>query len=421
MSNVVKIKGGVPLVGDVTINGSKNAISAILPAVCLAKPGSHSVIKNVPNISDIETHCAILKEIGITASFDREQHTLDLFGSVEQVSLSETNAPKIRASNLYLGALLAVKGEVHMPFCGGDQIGDRPLDIHFSIFHKFKINTEIKDGHINCYATEFPLKAATVYLRYPSVGATENALLVASLAKGTSYIYNAACEPEITDLAIALNNMGAQIHGAGTPIIRVTGVKELSGISHEVIPDRLEYCTFLMAFACTHGKGRILGGIPEHSISVLQTLIDSGVSIRYEDGITYVDATCDTYNPINVSALPYPGLPTDVQPLRAVCATLCKGTSVIQDSVFKNRFGYAKEFSKMGITSLRLYDHLCVSGPQQFKGAHVIGRDIRAASALVLAALCTTSDTILTGYSHVARGYENFVSKLRTLGALIEF
>lgn len=419
MQNEIRVFGGIPLNGEVKISGSKNAISAILPALTLINSETESRIGNIPNISDLQALCNILEEIGLSTHWDREAKTIKIHGLITNNYLSEENVPKIRASSLFLGALLAMTGEVHMPFCGGDQIGVRPLDIHFYVFEKFNIETKIENGYIHCHATTFPLKNTTIYLRYPSVGATENALLLASRASGTTYIYNAASEPEITDLAVALTKMGAKISGAGTPIIRVTGVQKLQPIQHEIIPDRLELCTFLLALICTHGKGVIKGGIPEHCISVLHTLIDSGVDIQYDSETIHVDATRGYYKPIKIQALPYPGIPTDVQPLLSVFALLCNGNSIIHDTVFKDRFTYVNEFMKMGVEMTQLYDHLWINGPQSFTNAIVHGCDIRAASALVLAALCAPNETTVQGYHHIQRGYENFKDKLIHLGAKV--
>lgn len=417
MRNEIHIIGGTPLKGEVKISGSKNATCAILPALTLVNNNQESVISNIPDISDLHTLCSILEEIGFQTNWDKDTHTIRCSGTVKNNYLSEMYVPKIRASSLYLGALLAMTGEVHMPFCGGDQIGERPLDIHFYIFEKFNISTKIENGYIHCHANTWPLKSATVYLRYPSVGATENALLLAAKAEGTTYIYNAASEPEITDMAVALAKMGVRISGAGTPIIRVTGCQELKPIQHEVIPDRLELCTFLLAFICTRGKGVIRGGIPEHCISVIHTLIDSGVKIEYDSESIHVDATTGDYKPIRIQALPYPGIPTDVQPLLSVFSVLCHGNSLIHDTVFGGRFSYVSEFMKMGVEVTQIYDHLWVSGPQTFKNAVVGGGDIRSAFALVLAGLCAENETVINGYYHLKRGYENFESKLNDLGA----
>lgn len=419
MQNEIHIFGGTPLNGEVKISGSKNSTSAILPALALINSDEESIIGNIPNISDLQTLLKILEEIGLSTYWDQSEKNIHVKGKISNNYLSEDNVPKIRASSYFLGALLAMTGEVHMPFCGGDLIGVRPLDIHFYVFEKFNIETKIENGYIHCHAKTWPLQNTTIYLRFPSVGATVNALLLASKASGTTYIYNAASEPEITDLAIALTKMGIKISGAGTPIIRVTGAVSLDPIRHEVIPDRLELCTFLLAFVCTRGKGVLRGGIPEHCISVLHTLIDAGVDISYDSESIHIDATHGEYKPIKIQALPYPGIPTDVQPLLSVFTVLCNGNSIIHDTIFKDRFTYVNEFMKMGVEMTHLYDHLWVAGPQRFTNAVVHGCDIRAASALVLAALCAPNETTIQGYYHIKRGYENFEEKLIGIGAKV--
>ena len=420
MNKGIRISGGVPLRGDVQISGSKNAISAILPALCLADGSTPSILRGVPCIDDACTLMSILEETGLTVKKRLDEHEIDVSGRIANNRLSARHAPKIRASSLFLGSLLAATGEVHMPFCGGDKIGDRPLDIHFYVMDKFKIATAIDEGEIHCRATEFPLRGATIFLRYPSVGATENAIILAAKAQGNTYIYNAACEPEVTDLVIALNKMGANIAGAGTPIIRVTGVRQLKALDHEVIPDRIETSTFMLALACTRGQGRIVGGIPEHCISVLNTLSDAGVKVGYSAAEISIDASAGNFKAVRISALPYPGVPTDVQPLLSVFATQCDGNSVITDNVFKERFAYVTEYAKMGIDLSHSYDQICITGPQTLTNAVVEGGDIRTVSTLVLAALVAQKESIVYGLDHLNRGYDGFVRKLSAIGAQIE-
>jgi UDP-N-acetylglucosamine 1-carboxyvinyltransferase len=420
IQNRIRISGGMPLLGDVHISGSKNAISAILPALCLSESSEPSILRGVPGIDDASTLCSILEETGLTVNHRQDLNEICVQGQVKYNRLSALHAPKIRASNLFLGALLARTGEVHMPFCGGDKIGDRPLDIHFYVFDKFKIKTEIDEGDIHCQATEFPLKGTTIFLRYPSVGATENAIILAAKAQGHTTIYNAACEPEVTDLVVALNKMGANISGAGTPIIRITGVRKINALDHEVIPDRIETSTFMLAFACTRGKGRIFGSIPEHCISVINTLNDAGVNVSYSDAMIAIDATTGDFKALRISALPYPGVPTDVQPLLSVFATQCEGNSVISDAVHKERFAYITEYAKMGIDLTHSYDQVCITGPQMLTNAIVAGGDIRSVSTLVLAALVAEKESIVGGCEHLNRGYDSFVHKLGSLGARID-
>jgi len=414
----IRIIGGNSLSGKVFASGSKNSVSAILPALCLADNKGESVIHNVPNIIDVDTICKILSETG--KRVEKGNHFIKVSGTVNNNVLLPDNVSKIRASSLFLGALLSATGEAGVPFCGGDRIGDRPLDIHFYVFDKFKIKVEIENGVIHCKATQFPLEGQTIFLRYPSVGATENAIMLAVKARGTSYIYNAAMEPEVTDMATMLNKMGANITGAGTPIIKIRGVEALNNAQHNIITDRLEVGTFLITFACTKGEGIILNAIPEHSMSVISTLRDCGVDIKYEGKNIYVNARNSELTNININAMPYPGIPTDLQPLLTLFSTQCNGDSIISDSVHKERFSYISELRKMGVNLQHIYDQVIVKGRQNLSGGVVVGGDIRAAVTLVLAGLVAKGETTVYGLEHLNRGYEQFIEKLTSIGANIK-
>jgi len=413
----LKIIGGNSLSGKVFISGSKNSISAIIPALCLVNDKGASVIYNVPNITDVDTICNIISEVGKTV--EKGDNFIRVSGTVKNSVLSSDNVSKIRASSLFIGALLSAAGEACVPFCGGDKIGDRPLDIHFYVLEKFKIKTEIENGVIHCKATQFPFEAQTIFLRYPSVGATENAIMLAVKARGTSYIYNAAMEPEVTDMATILNKMGANITGAGTPIIKIKGVGKINSTQYDIIPDRLEVGTFLIAFSCTKGEGVILNAIPEHCMSTISTLRDCGVDIEYKGKSIYVNARKSKLTSINVNAMPYPGIPTDLQPLFTLLSTQCNGDSLISDSVHKERFSYISEFRKLGVRLQHIYDHVIVKGVQNLSGGTVVGEDIRSVTTLVLAGLIAKDETIVYGLEHLNRGYERFVEKLASIGANI--
>ncbi len=411
------VDGSSRLSGEVGISGSKNSLSAILPAVCLKEKDSVFTVRNVPCLSDTECICNLLAEIGFVVDKDDGQKRISVYGQIEKLSLSEENVRRIRASCLFLGALTAACGEARVPFCGGDRIGDRPLDIHISVLEKFGVMVHVNQGLIECKAREFPLRGTTVFLRYPSVGATETAILLAVKAAGESYIYNAACEPEITDMAVALNAMGANITGAGTSVIHIRGVKKLGSLDHEIIPDRLECATYLLAFAVSRGNGSVKNVIPEHNIALISLLKDTGIKIRQHDTSIEIDASDCHYLPINADAMPYPGMPSDIQPLLSALAVLCKGLSTIKDTVFADRFQYVSEYKKMGVDILRSYNHIYICGPQPVQAATVTGEDIRTATSLVLAALSATGRTTIYGYEHIRRGYEDFDKKMSSLGA----
>ena len=411
------VNGAARLAGEVSISGSKNSLSAILPAACLKEEDAVFTIRNIPDITDAECLCDMLIEIGFTVDKDDYQKKISVYGKIENNVLSEDNVKQIRASCLFLGALTAATGEAKVPFCGGDRIGDRPLDIHIYILEKFGVTVKVNQGIIECKASKFPLKGATVFLRYPSVGATETAILLAIKAVGESYIYNAACEPEITDMAVALNSMGASIVGAGTSVIHIKGVEVIGRLDHEIIPDRLECATYLLAFAVSHGNGSVKNVIPEHNMALLSLLKDIGIKIRQHDTSIEIDALNNNYSLIQADALPYPGMPSDVQPLLSALAVLCKGISIIKDTVFVDRFQYVGEYKKMGIDISKSYNQIYICGPQHVQAATVIGEDIRTATCLVLAALSATGKTTIYGYEHIRRGYEKFDEKMNSLGA----
>lgn len=416
----IRMRGPVCLQGDVSVGGSKNSLSAVLPALCLKETGSIGRIEQVPNIEDVRSFQDIFCELGMELTYDSEKKGITVTGEIKNTVLSKESASKIRASNLFLGALTASRGSTRIPFPGGDRLGGRPQDIHLYVLEKFGIAVTVENEEVVCQAKTFPLRGQKVFLRYPSVGATENAILLASKAVGDTYIYNAACEPEIIDMVIVLNGMGARITGAGTPVIHIRGVDRLEGIRHELIPDRLECATYMLAFAITGGKGRIFGVIPEHNFAVISILRDSGVSVKTKDDVIEIDATERVLDKLNIHALPYPGVATDIQPLFSALSVLCRGKSIIRDSVFPNRFWQAEPFKKMGIQLKQEFSQLEIEGPQRFYPAEVDGGDIRTTMCLVLAGLVAEGDTVIDGYEYIRRGYEDFTGKLQRLGAKLE-
>lgn len=413
----LSVYGPTKLCGEVNIGGSKNSLSAILPALCLKDESAVCTVEGVPNIEDTVTLCNILRELGFCVNYNTKKGSITLKGKIQKCSLDEEHVTKIRASNLFLGVLVAMCGKAEVPFCGGDKIGERPLDIHMYVLEKYGVDVRICSGIITCNVKKFPLQGTVVFLRYPSVGATETAILLAVRAVGDSYIYNAACEPEITDLAVALNSMGAHITGAGTPIIHIKGVECLGGVQHELIPDRIECATYLLGFAITHGTGKVNEVIPEHNIALISLLHDIGVKLKCDSDSIEIDATCGNYNSLQADALPYPGMPTDIQPILSTLAVMCTGNSMIRDSVFIDRFQHIGEYQKMGIITTKSYNQIYVTGPQDFQAATVVGEDIRTATSLALGAMSACGRTDLYGYEHIRRGYENFVYKMNSIGA----
>ncbi|WMJ88161.1 UDP-N-acetylglucosamine 1-carboxyvinyltransferase [Anaerocolumna sp. MB42-C2] len=410
----LKVNGGKALQGKVEINGSKNSILTLIPTMCLGN--GKGTLTNITEISDIDAMRGILDEIGIQLIL--ENNAVIINGNMVYSDLSKQYVSKIRASNLFLGVLLARFGKATVPLSGGDKIGNRPIDIHLYVFNKFGIHTEIVDGYVKCKATQFPYKGQKIFLRFPSVGATENAMLVASAADSETVIYNAAMEPEIVDMAILFNSMGVKISGAGTPVIHIKpSVKKLKRAIHEVMPDRLEVGTFLFMIAATKGSGIIKNVIPEHVISVLTILSDSGADIRIEENTISIDAANCELKPINIDALPFPGFPTDLQPFATVYALNCSGTSTIKDTIFPVRFNHLFEMNRMGMAYESVYSQVIIKGIQKISGTTMTGTDIRMCAALVMAALIAEGESKIYGLEHILRGYDNFFNKLIDLGA----
>lgn len=410
----LKVYGGKPLCGEVEISGSKNSISALIPAMCLGE--GEGIITHISDISDIEAMKGILEELGIELVC--EDNSVKIYGNMENSELSKQYVSKIRASNLFLGVLLARFGKAIVPLPGGDKIGNRPIDIHLYVFNKFGIQTEVVDGCVKCVATQFPYQGQKIFLRFPSVGATENAMLVASAADSETVIYNAAMEPEIVDMAVLLNAMGTKITGAGTPVIRIkpSGMK-MQRTVHEVIPDRLEVGTFLFLIAATKGSGIIKNVIPEHVMSVITILSDSGADISVEESNIIIDATNCELKPINVEALPFPGFPTDLQPFATVYALNCNGKSTIKDIIFPARFNHLFEMNRMGMVYESVNSQVIINGIQKLTGTSMVGTDIRMSTALVMAALIVEGESKIYGLEHILRGYDKFFDKLHGLGA----
>lgn len=410
----LRVNGGKTLQGNIEISGSKNSILALIPAMCLGN--GEGALTNAPEISDVDAMKGILDEIGLQLLCENKK--VRIKGNITYSELSKQYVPKIRASNLFLGVLLAKFGKAVVPISGGDKIGNRPIDIHLYVFNKFGIKTEVVDGYVKCEATHFPYKGQNIFLRFPSVGATENAMLVASAAEGETIIYNAAMEPEIVDMAILLNSMGAKITGAGTPVIRIKGTRrQLVRTDHEVIPDRLEAGTFLFMLAITKGRGIIKNVIPEHVMSIISILSDSGVDIQLEESNIIVDATNSELKPINIEALPFPGFPTDLQPFATVYALNCNGMSTIKDTIFTERLNHLFEIRRMGMVYDNPSNNIMINGIQKLAGTTVEGTDIRMAVSLVMAALIAEGESKIYGVSHIFRGYDNFVKKLLEIGA----
>lgn len=407
------IRGGKPLEGTVRVSGAKNAVLPIIVASMLGT--TESVLTEIPKLDDVHTVCEVISSLGVHIS-QPEEGTLVIDAS----QLTSTAAPydlvrRMRASFLVMGPLLARKGRAKISLPGGCSIGARPIDLHLKAFEAMGAVIHLENGDIKA-SVEGGLKGAQIYLDFPSVGATENVLMAASLAEGKTVLENAAEEPEIVDLATYLNSMGANIRGAGTNVIRIEGVKELHGATHAVIPDRIEAGTFMVGAAMTGGNVYVENALSEHLKPLVAKLKEVGATVEEDiDGIRVIGHK--PLRPADIKTLPYPGFPTDMQAQFMALTTICEGTSVITETVFENRFMHVDEFKRMG-AKIRIEGRSAiVEGVAKLKGADVNATDLRAGAALVLAGLVAEGKTKVGYLYHIDRGYDNLVQKLQRLGA----
>ncbi|MBC3535899.1 UDP-N-acetylglucosamine 1-carboxyvinyltransferase [Megasphaera hominis] len=407
------IRGGKPLEGTVRVSGAKNAVLPIIVASMLGT--TESVLTEIPKLDDVHTVCEVISSLGVHIS-QLEEGTLVIDAS----QLTSTAAPydlvrRMRASFLVMGPLLARKGRAKISLPGGCSIGARPIDLHLKAFEAMGAVIHLENGDIEA-SVEGGLKGAQIYLDFPSVGATENVLMAASLAEGKTVLENAAEEPEIVDLATYLNSMGANIRGAGTNVIRIEGVKELHGATHAVIPDRIEAGTFMVGAAMTGGNVYVENALSEHLKPLVAKLKEVGATVEEDiDGIRVIGHK--PLRPADIKTLPYPGFPTDMQAQFMALTTICEGTSVITETVFENRFMHVDEFKRMG-AKIRIEGRSAiVEGVAKLKGADVNATDLRAGAALVLAGLVAEGKTKVGYLYHIDRGYDNLVQKLQRLGA----
>lgn len=411
------IKKSVPLCGEVEISGAKNATLPILAATVLTD-GVCKII-DAPKLSDVEIMCEILRSVGAKVTEDYENHVITVDGSTVNVSTVPYDLVKQeRASFFIMGPLLARMGKATIALPGGCAIGDRPIDLHTKGLKMLGARVIIDDGEVNANVDK--LKGALVYLDFPSVGATENIMMAATLASGVTTIENAAEEPEIVDLANFLNQMGAKIKGAGTDTIRIEGVEKLQGAQHGVIPDRIETATFMIAAAITRGNVLIKNCVPDHVRPIMAKLMECGVTVNDEvDGLR-IRGDINKLVSTDIKTLPYPGFPTDAQAPFMAFLTTVEGKSTINETLFENRLMHANELNRMG-ANIRIEGRTAlVPGNQRdLEGTGVMATDLRAGAALVLAGLAAEGTTEVSNIYHIERGYEDFVEKLSKLGANI--
>ncbi len=410
----IKIEGKHVLEGTIRISGAKNSAVALIP-VSLLSDGVVT-IDNVPNISDIDALSEILEFLGVTVEKKEGLIKIDSSNLVNR-EIPEMISSKLRASYYFMSALLGKYKKVEMYFPGGCSIGARPID---QTLKGFKVlGAEVKEEGNKYTITAENLHGGHVYLDMPSVGATINTILVAVRASGKTIIENAAKEPEIVNVATFLNNMGAKITGAGTSEIRITGVNHLNGCFSEVIPDRIEAGTYIIAGALTGHNLRIENIIPEHVESLTLKLKEIGVPIEIGDDYAIVSKTSNMKS-VNVKTLGYPGFPTDLQQPLTTLLTQCTGKSILEETIYENRFQNVKYLNKMG-ANIEINDRkIYIQGPADLKGSEVVATDLRAGAGLILAGLIAEGTTVVKEVEHVLRGYDSIINKLTTVGAKIE-
>jgi UDP-N-acetylglucosamine 1-carboxyvinyltransferase len=413
LSSIV-IEGGRPLKGTVKISSAKNAVLPVIAASLLTE--SECIIEDAPELEDVKVMTEVLNSLGAKALREGDSIKISA-GTIDSFEAPYDLVRKMRASFLVMGPLLARKGRARISMPGGCAIGSRPIDLHLKGFAALGAQIELGHGFVEAKCDK--LKAATIYLDFPSVGATENIMMAAALAEGQTTIGNAAKEPEIIDVANFLNSMGAKIRGAGTDIIKIEGVKELSGISYTVIPDRIETGTYLVAGAITGGNVLLENVVPEHLKPVIAKLIECGADITEEpEGLRVIG--CERPVASDVKTMPYPGFPTDMQAqIMAFLSKAC-GTSMVIETVFENRYMHVEELKRMGAKIKIEGRSAVVEGVEKLSGAPVKATDLRAGAALILAGLAAEGTTKVMHTYHIDRGYVDIVGKLKNLGANIK-
>lgn len=414
----IVIKGGNKLTGEVKVEGAKNAVLPILTASLLASDKPSKLV-NVPALSDVETINNVLTTLNADVTYKKDENAV----VVDATKTLNEEAPyeyvsKMRASILVMGPLLARLGHAIVALPGGCAIGSRPIEQHIKGFEALGAEIHLENGNIYANAKD-GLKGTSIHLDFPSVGATQNIIMAASLAKGKTLIENAAKEPEIVDLANYINEMGGRITGAGTDTITINGVESLHGVEHAIIPDRIEAGTLLIAGTITRGDIFVRGAIKEHMASLVYKLEEMGVELDYqEDGIR-VRAEGDL-QPVDIKTLPHPGFPTDMQSQMMALLLTANGHKVVTETVFENRFMHVAEFKRMNANINVEGRSAKLEGKSQLQGAQVKATDLRAAAALILAGLVADGKTSVTELNHLDRGYVDLHGKLKQLGADIE-
>lgn len=416
-SNLDKIivTGGRKLSGEVRISGAKNSVLPIIVATLLAE--GRCVLEDVPRLADVQIIKDVLESLGADITFT--DNTMEVDGApVNKVQAPIEYIKKMRASVLIMGPLLARFGRAVLSLPGGCAIGARPIDLHLKGLEVLGASIQIRDDEVVAEVPGGRLKGDRIFLRVPSVGATENLMMAASLAEGVTVIENAAEEPEIVDLANFLNAMGADVRGAGTGVIRITGVEHLHGANHTIIPDRIEAGSYLLAGAITGSTVRVTNCIADHLRPVLDKIVESGATIEVDEVANTVTVHgAEHIHPVDVKTLPYPGFPTDMQSQFMAYMTVADGTCQFTETIFENRFMHVDELRKMGANIQAEGRNAFITGVSKLHGAAVRATDLRAGAALIIAGLAAEGETTVSDLYHLDRGYEDLIGKFQSLGA----
>ena len=407
------IQGGKKLEGEVKISGSKNAALPIIAATVLIK--GKTILYNVPNIQDVQTMFEIIRDIGGKVTKKNNKIIIDT-SKVHTYEIPENLMRKMRSSVILAGAIIGKYNKANFSYPGGCEIGSRPIDLHLKGFEKLGINIKEEYGEIICNSEK--IKGAQIHLDFPSVGATENIILAACLAEGTTILTNAAKEPEIEDLVKFLNKAGAKIKGAGTDKIEITGVKRLVEISYNIMPDRIEAGTYLVAGAITCGNVKITNANPTHIEPILDKLEEANCILDIGKNYLQIRAP-KRIKAVDIKTMPYPGFPTDMQSIFGALLSTAKGTSIITENIFENRYKYVQELNRMGARINVEGRTAVIKGTKRIQGANVVASDLRGGAALIVEALAAKGVTQVDNVHYILRGYENIEEKLKKLGAKI--
>ena len=421
IENTMKINGGIPLNGTIKTQGAKNAALPVM-AVCLLLRGQTLTLDNVPDLYDINTMTALIEDLGVHAEIIRDENKSQVIFHVPdeiKYEVSENLARKMRGSSLLLGPVLASCGKVSLPLPGGCSIGARPIDLHLKGLKQMGADIEIQNGVVHA-SVKGRLRGRRIYLDFPSVGATENLMMAASLAQGETIIENIAREPEIDNLAAALKCIGVPVELEGTGGVRIQGIESCHSGHERVIPDRIEACTYILAGVMTNGHIKIEDIVPSHIDAILAKLEEAGAKFSVRRNVIEIFPSKKRLHPISVKTMPYPGFPTDSQPQMGAALSIARGVSTIEESVFQARFLYAQELNRMGADIQISRDVAIIRGVERLQGANVKATDLRAGAALIIAGLSAEGETVVEDMVHVWRGYEAIDKKLKALGAQVE-